>query len=528
MFLAAFVPFICLFTLIFVFKKSVLKSIIISLLFLLIIGIFLWGIDALRIVSAAAKGFFVATEIMLIIFGAILILEILKKNNLFASLRIFFNGISKDRRVQAILIGLALVSFIEGAAGFGTPAALAAPLLVALGFSPMLSVALALVGDSVPVVFGAVGLPVTYGIFSALGNITDGSVILSEIVKLISSLNIIGYIIIPLFLTSMVVWSHKGKLKDFLEFIPFALISGLSISIPAFLTATYVGPELPSLVGGFVGLIVISLSAKFGIFLPKNIFVFAEDKMAKAEIAANETKYGILKALLLYAIVIFSFVISRVPFLPVKNILLNFGVLHLKNIFGYAINYSFAPFYSSGIIFIFVAIISAVILKTKLVDDIAAVKATAKKMSLAYVTLIAVLVFVQILVYSGENAGGISSIPIVLADGAARAFGIFWPVVSPIVGAFGAFIAGSATVSNLLFSDFQYSTAQATGFSPILILSLQGIGAAAGNMIALHNIIAALAVVGIIGKEKEVIKANIVPLAIYLLIIGVIGFVFLA
>lgn len=526
MFIIALGPFVCLLALIFVFKKSVLKSIIISLLLLLIIGIFLWGIDTLRIVSAAMKGFFIATEIMLIIFGAILILEILRKNNLFASLRNFFNGISKDRRVQAILIGLALVSFIEGAAGFGTPAALAAPLLVALGFSPMLSVALALVGDSVPVVFGAVGLPVTYGIFSALHDITNGSVVLSEIVKLISSLNIIGYIIIPLFLTFMVVWSHKGKLMDFLEFIPFALISGLSISIPAFLTAIYIGPELPSLVGGFMGLIVISILAKFGIFLPKNIFVFVEDKMTKTEIVEDKTKYGILKALLPYAIVIFLFVISRAPFFPVKKFLLDFGVLHLKNIFGYVINYSFAPFYSSGIIFIFVAIISAVILKTKPIDDIAAIKATAKKLSLAYVMLIAVLVFVQILIYSGENAGGISSIPIVLANGAARVFGIFWPIISPIVGAFGAFIAGSATVSNLLFSDFQYSTAQATGFSPILILSLQGIGAAAGNMIAFHNVIAALAVVGMVGRENEVIKMNIVPLFVYLLILGLIGFIF--
>lgn len=481
--------------------------------------------EALLITSAALKGFFIATEIILIVVGALMVLEILRSRNLLDFLRKLFSYLSEDRRVQAILIGWALVHAIEGAAGFGTPAVLAVPLFLALGFRPLLAVSLALIGDSVPVIFGAIGLPVTYGIGSVLGTLGINGNFLQNIAESAAKLNLVGSLIVTALIVAVLIFSERAPKKSFFEFIPFAFVSGLAVSIPAFLTARFIGPELPSLIGGLAGLAIIAFMARRKFLLPKNTFRFSNDfpepeKISKIE---PQERAGILKALLPYLAIVAVLTVSRLPFLPVKNFLTSIAPVKIQELFGFQINYSFFPFYAAGPILIFIGIASLFLFQLNLSEKKDVLTKVMKKSGLAYASLIFVVALVQIFIYSGENSLGLASMPMEMSGAAKDLFGYFWPLVAPFVGAIGAFVAGSATVSNLLFTDFQYKTALATGYAPVLILTLQGIGAAAGNMIALSNVIAAAAVAGIIGEENKAIRKNILPLVFYLLIIGVVG-----
>ena len=132
---------------------------------------------------------------------------------------------------------------------------------------------------------------------------------------------------------------------------------------------------------------------------------------------------------------------------------------------------------------------------------------------------------VRIYINSGSNAMELSSMPLAMAEWVAGSVGIIWPIFAPTIGALGAFIAGSNTVSNLMFSLFQYGVAEKLSISGAMIVSLQAVGAAAGNMIAIHNIVAASATVGLLGREGSILKKTIIPTIYYVLLAGVLGLI---
>ncbi len=126
---------------------------------------------------------------------------------------------------------------------------------------------------------------------------------------------------------------------------------------------------------------------------------------------------------------------------------------------------------------------------------------------------------------SDLNTSGYESMPLTLADGAASAVGDAWPVLAPWIGALGAFVAGSNTVSNLMFSLFQFSTAEQIGVPPEPVVAGQAVGGAAGNMITVHNVVAASATVGLLGREGDLIRKTIIPMVYYCLFAGALAFV---
>jgi lactate permease len=520
-FLLASIPLAVFFALILFFKKTALYSSLISLGVMVVIGLN-WGMDMNRILSAGSKGAFLATEIILIIFGALLILELLKVKNYLSAFRKIFASVSDDKRVYVILIAWGLVYFLEGAAGFGTPAMIAVPIFLSLGFAPLAAVVLSLIGDSVPVIFGAIGLPVTYGITSPLLSLGASPEMVGQISITAAGLNILGSVIIPAILLFVFAKIERKPLKYFFEFLPFSIVAGLSASLASFFTAYSFGPELPAVIGGLAAIAVVILMAKFKIFTTAGITETQKGKLAGAELQSEKPRF--LKILFPYAILVAILIVTRAPFLPIKEWLTNFCPVKIQSLFGQAISYTFPPLYSAGVILIIVAVISFAVLRVKKNEIFGVIKTSFKKALFPYFTLVSILALVQIFVYSGDNALNLPSMPIVLAGGISSVFGGVWPLLAPFVGAFGAFVAGSATVSNLIFSGFQYQTAMATGFNPALILSLQGIGAAGGNMIAIHNIVAALAVAGLSGVERLVIRKNLPSLLIYLSVIALVSF----
>lgn len=527
-FLLSALPLFILFSLVVIFRRSVVTAAMISLVAIILVGLFYWEIAGLRLASAGIKGVFLATEIILIIFGALLIFESLRFKGFLATLKTFFELISFDRRVHIILIGWALVHFIEGVAGFGTPALVAVPLFLTLGFAPVLSVVLALIGDSVPVIFGAIGLPVTYGIGTTAMVLDPSGGMLRNISELIASFNILGSLIIPLLLIFIYIKYTKRPLKQFWDFIPFALVSGLAVSIPAFLVNKLLGPELPSIIGGLIGLFIIAFMAKQGFLLPADTVLQSDEEkegLPEVKDVPEISRRAILLALSPYFFLVAILALTRLPFLPIKNFLLELTSFQVENLFGYAIDYSFYPFYSAGFLIIITALFSFLILGVRGNEIRETLSFALNKTARPFLALVLILFFVQIFIYSDENLTGLAAMPFVLAEGIASVFGKIWPLLAPAIGAFGAFVAGSATVSNLLLSELQLNTALAAGFNPSLILALQGVGAAAGNMIAMHNVIAALAIVGLVSREHEVIHRNLLPLLIYLLIFGVLGLI---
>ena len=145
----------------------------------------------------------------------------------------------------------------------------------------------------------------------------------------------------------------------------------------------------------------------------------------------------------------------------------------------------------------------------------------------ASVALVFTVPMVQVFINSGGGAASYEEMPIVLAKGVESLAGSAWPLFAPFIGGIGAAVAGSNTVSNMMFSLFQFNVGQRIGVDPIWIVALQAVGGAAGNTICVHNVVAASAVVGLVGKEGVVIRKTLVVFAYYALVSGILGYAIL-
>lgn len=491
-----------------------------------------WGTSGYDIAGAGLRGFFIASEIALIVFSALLIVEVIKRQGLLDPIRQMIANISTDYRAQAIIICFALVYFIEGVAGFGTPAIVAVPLLMTLGFKPLHAVILALIGDTIPVSFGAVGLPITFGVGSVLEAITpEAESITRQVVVQVAVLNIVASVLLALLIVAVAVKLNKGSFKQFFEYVPFSIISGLIVSFFAFVTATTFGPELPSIIGGFLGLVIISFIVKRGWFLPTstvttNVMQSASSPEGLENKKSPASGVVLWRALYPYALLIFLLILTRLPYIPIGDRLRSWAI-GSDALFGSSVQYIFNPLYAASTILLITALATLFLAKKHLKNQQNIISSVASRVYRPYLALILVLLFVQIFIYSSSDTG--ISMPAVIATTISGWTGSAWPFFAPFVGALGSFLAGSATVSNLIFSGLQYDIAVLSGVSQAGLLSAQTIGASAGNMIALHNIVAALAIAGISeSRTHEVLRANSIPVLILVTTIGLIALFFVA
>ena len=514
------------------------KALPLALLSAILIAFIQWDMSVQNVFGYTLFGFFKAFDILVIIFGAILILNTLKLSGAMATINNGFNGITTDRRVQAIIIGFMFGGFIEGAAGFGTPAALAGPLLVGLGFPPLAAALVALIFNTVPVPFGAVGTPIFGGMSTLEANVEASGVsadtFMMVLTKSIVLPNAIAGIFIPL-LGIAILTKFFGKEKSYkpaFQAIPFALFAGFAFMIPYAVIGYFFGPELPSLVGAFIGMIIVVIAAKKGFLVPKTPWDFPEEsqwpKIWKSNTDTGnigQANMSLLKAWSPYLLIAIILVVTRIPALGLKTILAN-QQLTLNNVAGISdLNYVLKWAYLPGTIpFILVAIITQWYHKMPIEEIKKSWKLTFKQVSGAAIALLAGVGLVQLMLNSGNNASGMDSMLTEMALATADLSGSTYPFFSTLIGMLGSFMSGSATVSNILFMSFQYETASILGFPEILILSMQGIGAGIGNMICINNIVAVAATVGCLGAEGKMIRTNAVPaLVYYVLITALIG-----
>lgn len=489
----ALTPILVIVLLLLYFKKPLYIAAPITFGYTLLLSLFIWRQRYGHALGSIAKGLFVAVDISLIIFGAIFFLEFLKEIGALSSIERYLSIISPDKRIQAILLIWFFGSFIEGTAGFGTPAAIVAPLLVGIGFPAVLAVALALIGNTTAVAFGAVGTPIRIGL--------EGLDV-SNVALYAAGINLIAGVFVPVLILVVLVRSMKRPWGDVYSALPFALWAGICFTIPYFL-ASFLGQEFPSLVGPLIGLAIIVLTTKAGFLVPQKTLTFGTHtrKYLKLSLFHSFFPYVVLIALLILG----KFMLPAFPFTIVD------GIGHSVNLF------------NPGLIFIAAVLLSSfayTISKHTLLDSAERALSILAK---PFIAILCIAGFVQIMIHSGTNLSGlpgmIPSLASLIANPAL-------PIVSPFLGIFGAFITGSATVSTLLFASFQTDAAISLGYSVAVILALQIVGSGVGNMIALQNIVAAQATVKLNGKEVEILKKTIVPCIIYGAIVAVLGFLF--
>lgn len=507
------------------------------------IGLYAWDMSFNRILASTVQGLIITLGVLWIIFGAILLLNTLKHSGGITAIRAGFATISPDRRIQALIIAWLFGCFIEGASGFGTPAAIAAPLLVAIGFPALAAVILGMLVQSTPVSFGAVGTPIIIGVNSGLDTASIGArlaengssweVFLQLITSNVAIIHAIVGTLMPLIMVLMLTrfFGKEKSWKAGFEVLPFALFAGLAFTLPYAATGVFLGPEFPSLLGGLVGLAIVTSAARLGFLVPKTTWDFADAKdwpsewLGSVEMKLDELTQrpmSTLRAWLPYVLVGALLVISRV--FPEVGAALKSVVLVFPDILGEAgIKADFMPLYLPGGILVAVVIATFFLHGMNLRELTAAVGESSKVLLGAGFVLLFTVPMVRILINSGVNAGDLPSMPIAMAQWVADSVGGIYPLLAPSVGALGAFIAGSNTVSNMMLSQFQFGVAENLGISTALIVAVQAIGAAAGNMVAIHNVVAASATVGLLGREGTTLRKTVWPTLYYVLFTGLIA-----
>jgi lactate permease len=531
----------------------------------------------------------IAGELLYIILGAILLLNTLEQSGGLQRIRETFREVSPDRRVQVIIIAWLFGTFIEGSAGFGTPAAVAVPLLVGLGFPAMAAVTAGMMIQCTPVSFGAAGTPIMVGINTGLANdpqvqeyatslgSKDWTVFLALIGQRVALLHALAGTLVPLF---VVAWMTRfyGRNRSYREGLAvwrFALFAAWAMTIPYLLVAFLLGPEFPSLVGGLLGLAVVVPAARRGWFLPRDeppwdfedrelwdsewtgaepaeavvsgqSWDHAEGRTEESVLrttecpdlaarptdrqsgAAASAKFsnrspGIFRSWLPYFLVAALLVASRLPQLPIKDLLCSV-TLDFPRILGTRIAYVSRPLFLPGTIFILVSLITCAAHRLSVRRYSRAWQKSLETTLRASTALIFTVPMVRVFIGSGGGAAGYPEMPLALAAGGEAFVGHAWPLLAPWIGGIGAAVAGSNTISNMMFSLFQFEVGQRIGADPTWIVALQAVGGAAGNTICVHNVVAASAVVGLIGQEGRVIRRTLTLFAYYCLVTGVIGY----
>ncbi|HSV94426.1 MAG TPA: L-lactate permease [Spirochaetia bacterium] len=475
------------------FRKLTLPVIsILVLIMTLIIQVTFWEILPVYLLTSATKGFFVAFDILLIVFGAVFFLEILKDIGIIENIGFYLESISKDYRIQVILLAWFFINFMEGMAGFGTPGAIVAPILVSLGLSPLTAVIMSLLGNSSAGVFGAAGTPIRIG-FAGLD--------VTNVPWFAVLFNSVG-LLIPVFMVWMLVKNQEKRWTHFFEVLPFALWSGF-LFVFSSIVVVGLGQEFVSIIGSMLAIVMIIISLKLGMFVPKQ---------ERSLIKRIKIKMSIpLRKVVLPYLVIFILLVLGKSILKTIDIHFPWGYTHTFN------------FFNPGFIFVISGVPFALVWGRKKLLHGCIRNAITRTLD-PFLVILSMSTMIQLMVNSGNNISGLPSVLSVLTK---NINGTLLPFVVPFVGAFGSFLTGSITISNILFGNIFAQASAIYNLSVAKVLALEVSGAAIGNSMAIADIMAAEAVVGMKNKTRSVLRGVVGPCLVCLSILGVVGFLIL-
>jgi lactate permease len=473
--------------------------------------------------ATVVEGLLSAWTPILIIGGAILMFKTMEASGSMDVIRAWLDGVSNNRVAQLMIIGWAFTFLIEGASGFGTPAALAAPILVGIGFDPLRVAILCLVMNSVPVSFGAVGTPTWFG----LGQLPLSDEQILAISRNSAITHAVASTFIPLIALRFVLGWREVRAN--LLYIYLAIAGAV---VPYVIVAHF-SYEFPALVGGMVGLILAIVLARRGVGLSHT-----DNASARQSVSEPISTTALAKATFPLWGTVLILVVTRIPQLGLKGLLtdstplltLSLGtladfklspalILVLEEIYGTPRDWVFQTLYVPAIIpFVVISALTLLLFRVRRREAGRLFTDTYRRMIQPSIALFGALVLVNLMM-AGEQA----SMVIKIGNFLAGASGPYWQNMAAYLGALGSFFSGSATISNLTFGGIQYSIAEQLDLDKTVLLSLQSVGGAMGNMVCINNIVAVCSILGITQREGFIMKRTVVPMLLYGVAAAIVG-----
>ena len=484
--------------------------------------------------ASAVYGFFYGLwPIAWIIVAAVFLYKLSVKTGQFDVIRSSILSVTHDQRLQLILVGFCFGAFLEGAAGFGAPVAITAALLVGLGFKPLYAAGLCLIANTAPVAFGAMGIPVIVaGQVSGIDPFLIGQMAGRQLPFMT---------ILVLFWIMAIMDGWRGVKETW----PAVLVGGGSFAVVQFLTANYIGPELPDITSAIVSL--IALTAFLKVWQPKRIFRFDTAESAtsqttgtKAPAAAKPqagataplTAGAIVKAwspfiILTAMVTLWSLKPFKALFAaggPLASTIINIPVPMLDKLVAkmppvvaqatpYGAVYTFNWLAATGTAILIAAVLTIAFARFSPAKAVATLGETVRELVIPIYSIGMVLAFAFVANYSGLSA----TLALALAH-TGQAFVFF----SPFLGWIGVFLTGSDTSANALFGALQATTANQLGLSPVLTVAANTTGGVTGKMISPQSIAIACAAVGLAGKESDLFRFTVKHSLVFAAIIGII------
>lgn len=471
-----------------------------------------FGTDPRLVHASVIAGLLMAWTPILIVWGAIFLFRTMEQTSAMETIRRWLNALSRNRVAQVVIIGWSFQFLIEGASGFGTPAALAGPLLVGLGFSPLRVAMACLILNSVPVSFGAVGTPTWFGFASLKLSPSE----LHAVAWKTAAIHSAAAFVIPLMAFRLLLsWQ---EIRRNLLFIYLAIAA----SVVPMALLTLLNDEFPSVAGGMIGLLITVRLAGRSVGLV--------DDQSAAEQASASSPQTVVKAMFPLWGTVLVLLATRIPQLGLRELLTLASpvweisvsplgvfsvspalVLRLRGILGTEVDWTHQLLYVPSLVpFVLISIVSLWALQAPRGTARTIWNQTISRMANPVLALLGALVLVNLLMIGHE-----SSCVMIAGRSLAAATGDWWQYFAAYLGAIGAFFAGSCTISNLTFGPIQNSIASQLNQDRTIILALQSAGAAMGNMVAIHNIVAVSSVLGLVNKEGEILRQTVSPMLIY-------------
>ncbi len=467
----------------------------------------LYRMPAFDIAVFSAFGAAKASEFLLVIIGALTLMNVLRMAGALETITAGFRAVSPDPRVQAVVVGWLFGALIEGVAGFGTPAAIAAPLLVRLGFPALPAAAVCLAYNCTPVSFAAGGLPVE----AAAGMVTSGFAVPDE-AAFTAALTLrvallhagAGLLLPPAGLLLLARLTH-GHTRAAWCALPFALFAGAAMIVPYLLSAWLLGPEFPAIAGSLVGLAIVVPAARAGILRPRTPWTWPAGHPEPTPPAA--LRVGVLAAWAPFALVVVVLLATRMPGLGVRTWLAS-AAFETEAFLGRAgLAWHFAPLENLGLVpFGLAALLALPLFRLRPRDGFAALGQTLYQLRVALPAMLFAVAMVQLMIHGGDGQAAPSLLE-ALGQAAAHT-GVLYPLIAPYIGLLGPVVSRSNTMSNILFAAPQYQTAQVLGLAPAWIVAGQTAGGATGSMLNFNTTLAVCASLGCPGQEGRLIRAN--------------------
>jgi lactate permease len=490
--LAAAVPIFVLLLLIGVLRKPAWIAALAGLVASLVVAIGIYGMPASLAVSSAGNGAaFGLLPIGWIVYWAVVLYRITVETGKFEIIKDSIGGLTSDRRLQAMLIAFALGAFIEGAAGFGTPVAVAAAMLSGLGFSPFFAAGICLLANTAPVAFGSIGVPVV-----TLAGTTGISEL--ELSTWVGRLCAPISLFIPAYLILVM-----GGFKGLKGVLPAAIVCGVCFASVQFMISNFVGPQLVDIMAAIAAIIGLIVLLRF--WSPKDNFVLEGEH--QATIAPQSHGFGpTLLAWSPYLFLVFFVLIWGYPvtkaMLETTNLVFDWPGLHnqvtrvapiVAAPSPYAARFTLNWLAAAGSACGLASIAAAIVLRVSVSTYFAILGKVLKQLAFSLATIAMVLGLAYVMNYSGAT--------VTLGEAFAKT-GLLFPYFSAMLGWLGVFLTGSDTSANALFGNLQVVTAKSLGLDPSMMAASNSAGGVMGKMISLTSLAVAVAATGMARSEE--------------------------